>query len=131
MSEHHYVFVHPSSPHEQLVADLSWACGVQLRALDSNPDVDYSANLGYAAVELELKHEYEEDQGMLFERYNSVFAVRDFDSDIGRQEATARQIYERLASLRRYFLLLTLDVQEFLDAATPEQGVGQGRQAAP
>ncbi|MGW7085795.1 hypothetical protein ACWGH2_20195 [Streptomyces sp. NPDC054871] len=131
MSEYHYVFVHPGSPPDQLVADLSWACGVQLRTLDGNPDVDYCASLGYAAVELELEHEYEEDQRMPFERYDSVFAVRDFDSDIGRQEATARRIYERLASLRRYYLLLTLDVQEFIDAATPDQGVGQGRQAAP
>lgn len=131
MSEHHYVFVHPRSPHEQLVADLSWACGVQMRALDSTPDLDYSANLRHAAVELELEHEYEEDQGMPFERYDSVFAVRDFNSDLGRQEATARQIYEGLASLRRYHLLLTLDVQAFIDAATPDQGAGQRRQSAP
>ncbi|WP_046262903.1 hypothetical protein [Streptomyces sp. WM6386] len=125
MSEYHYVFVHPGQPQDQLISDLSWACGIQLQPTESE-FIDYAANLGYAAVEVEFSHDYEEDQGMPFERYQSLFTVRDFDSNIPRQEGLARQIFARLASLGRYSLLLTLDLQQFIDATPPIPGTGAG-----
>ncbi|MCT9081143.1 hypothetical protein [Streptomyces fulvoviolaceus] len=79
--------------------------------------IDYAVKLGRAAVELEFTHDYEEDRGMPFERYDSLFTVRDFDSNLERQEATARGIFERLAALGRYDLLLVRDLQEFLAAS--------------
>ncbi|MFE9439449.1 hypothetical protein ACFYO2_10635 [Streptomyces sp. NPDC006602] len=81
--------------------------------------VDYAANLGHAAVEVELTHEYEEDHGMPFERYDSLLTVRDLDSNPERQEATARQIFERLSALGRYDLILVRDLQELLASSRP------------
>ncbi|WLW52524.1 hypothetical protein [Streptomyces sp. YU58] len=89
------------------------ACGSEVGPANDE-FIDYSANLGHAAVEVELTHEYEEDRGMPFEQYDSLLAVRDFDSDLKRQEATARRIFERLAALDRYDLMLVRDLQELL-----------------
>ncbi|MFE0508555.1 hypothetical protein [Streptomyces sp. NPDC058964] len=61
----------------------------------------------------------EEDHGMSFERYDSLFAVRDFDSNLERQEATARRIFDNLAALDRYELLLVRDLQELLASSGP------------
>ncbi|MEU6777184.1 hypothetical protein [Streptomyces sp. NPDC046759] len=75
--------------------------------------------MGNAAVEVEFTHEYEEDHGMWFERYDSLFTVRDFDSNLERQEVTARRIFENLAALDRYELLLVRDLQEPLASSGP------------
>ncbi|WP_065964932.1 hypothetical protein [Streptomyces sparsogenes] len=125
MSEYHYVFISPGRPRERLLSDISYACGVDLRSASSE-FVDYSANLGYAAVEVELSHEYEEAYGIPFEAYDSLLAVRDFGSDLVRQENLARAIFRNLASLERYSLALVLDLQVLLDSAIPRQGPGSG-----
>jgi hypothetical protein len=125
VSEYHYVFVNPGHPHDQLISDLSWACGVQPKPVKSE-FIDYAANLAYAAVEVEFSHDYEEDQGMPFERYEALFTVRDFDSNTPRQEGLARQIFARLASLGKYSLLLTLDLQQFIEVGEPCSGSPQG-----
>jgi len=113
VSEYHYVFIRPGSPRDRLVSDISWACAAELRTVDSE-FVDYAANLGHAAVEVEFTHEYEKDHGMSFDRYDSLFTVRDFDSNLERQETTARRIFENLASLGRYEMLLVRDLQELI-----------------
>jgi hypothetical protein len=92
--------------------------GVQLAPVNSEY-IDYAANLGQAAVEVELSHEYEEDYGIPFERYASLFTVRDFGSDLARQEALAREIFERLASLGRYSLMLVLDLEQLIEKDDP------------
>jgi hypothetical protein len=118
MSEYHYVFIRPGFPRERLVHDVASACDAELKPVNAE-FIDYAANLGYAAVELEFSHEYEEDHGMPFERYDSLFSVRDFDSNLERQEATARRIFGRLAALDRYDLILVRDLQELLASSGP------------
>ncbi|CCK27759.1 hypothetical protein BN159_3380 [Streptomyces davaonensis JCM 4913] len=113
MSEYHYIFARPGFPRERLVQDVSTACGVELRPADDE-FVDRAGNLGYAAVEVEFTHEYEGDHGMPLERYDSLVTIRDFDTNLERQETTARQIFENLTALGRYDLLLTRDLQELL-----------------
>jgi hypothetical protein len=125
MSEYHEIFIHPGSPVDQLVADISSACGVELRPIEGE-FIAYSAKIGSAAVELELSHEYEEDRGMAFEAYDSLITVRDFDSDLARQEATARRVFSNLASLQKYRLMLVFDVQQFIESATPPVGGEHG-----
>ncbi|NGO15345.1 hypothetical protein G5C60_49155 [Streptomyces sp. HC44] len=124
MSQYHYIFIHPGSPREQLLADISFACGVQLAPVSSEcvDCIDYAASLGQAAVEVELSHEYEEDHGIPFGRYESLFTVRDFGSDLARQEALAREIFGRLASLGRYSLMLVLDLQQLIETAPQDRG---------
>jgi hypothetical protein len=121
LSEHHQIFIHPRLPVDQLIADITSACGVPLRAVEGGP-IDYAAHLGHAAVEVELSHEYEEDRGMSFPSYDSLITVRDFDSDIGRQEETARRIFSGLASRQRYSLMLVLDLQQLIEKTTSNNG---------
>ncbi|MET7937797.1 hypothetical protein [Streptomyces sp. NPDC005322] len=121
MSEYHYIFIHPGQPEQQLISDISRACGTDLRPVDSE-FIDYAANLGHAAVEVELSHEYEEAYEIPFERYDSLVSVRDFASDLARQESLARTIFRNLASLEKYSLLLVLDLQVLLDSANPRRG---------
>jgi len=118
MSQYHYIFIHPGTPREQFLADISFACGVQLAPVSSEY-IDYAANLGHAAVEVEFSHEYEEDHGIPFEQYESLFTIRDFDSNLARQESLAREIFGRLASLGRYSLILVLDLQQLIEKAVP------------
>ncbi|MFF5495175.1 hypothetical protein [Streptomyces aquilus] len=113
MSEYHYVFIRPGLPRNRLVQDISTACGVELTPTE-NEFIDRAGNLGHAAVEVEFTHEYEDDHGMPFKRYDSLLTVRDFDADPKRQEATARRIFENLRALGRYDLILVRDLQELL-----------------
>ncbi|MEU6354011.1 hypothetical protein ABZ896_32555 [Streptomyces sp. NPDC047072] len=117
MSEYHYVFLHPGDSRRQLVEDVGAACGVELKP-SADEFVDHSANLGHAAVELEFTHDYEDDHGIPFERYDALLTVRDFDSDLERQAATALRIFERLAAVDRYDLILIRDLQELLASST-------------
>ncbi|MEV2212959.1 hypothetical protein AB0H86_16150 [Streptomyces sp. NPDC050997] len=118
MSEYHYIFLRPGIPREQVVRDIATACGAEVRPVDTQ-FIDCAANLGHAAVEVEFTHEYEDDHGMAFEQYDSLFTVRDFDSNLERQEATARQIFENLSALGRYDLILVRDLQELLASSGP------------
>ncbi|UXY32341.1 hypothetical protein [Streptomyces sp. HUAS TT20] len=111
MSEYRYIFIRPGFPRDQLIRDAAATCGAEIRPVDSE-FVDYTANLGYAAVEVEFTHEYEED-------HDSLFAVRDFNSNLERQEATARRIFKNLAALDRYELLLVRGLQERLASSGP------------
>ncbi|NUP18988.1 MAG: hypothetical protein HOZ81_23435 [Streptomyces sp.] len=122
MSEYHYIFIRPGFPREQLVQDIAAACGAEMRPMDAE-FVDFAGNLGHAAVEVELTHEYEDDHGMPFDRYDSLFTVRDFDSNLERQETTARRIFENLSALGRYNLILVRDLQELLASSdVPAEG---------
>lgn len=123
MSEHHYIFIRPGFPRERLVQDISAACGVELRPVESE-FVDYAGNLGQAAVEVEFSHEYEDDHGMPFEQYDSLLVIRDFAANVERQEATARGIFEGLSRFDRYELLLVRDLQELLARSAPSSQPG-------
>ncbi|MGW0910472.1 hypothetical protein ACWD1Z_01815 [Streptomyces sp. NPDC002784] len=118
MSEYHHVFIHPGSPRPQLVHDIAAACDLDLKPTDAE-FIDYSADLGHTAVELEFTHDYENDHGIPFERYDSLITVRDFDSDLQRQEETARRLFEQLTSLGRYDLMLVRDMQALLAQSGP------------
>ncbi|WP_328873568.1 hypothetical protein OHT76_27725 [Streptomyces sp. NBC_00287] len=121
MSEYHYIFMRPGLPREQLIHDVSTACGIELKPTQAE-FVDRAGNMGYAAVEVEFSHEYEDDHGMPFERYDSLLTVRDFDMNLGRQEAAARRIFESLSALGRYDLILVRDLQELLASSGPQPG---------
>ncbi|KPC78583.1 MULTISPECIES: hypothetical protein [Streptomyces] len=122
MTSHHGIFMHPGHPVEALVADVALACGGRLRPTVNGP-LDYIASLSNATLELEMQHEYEEDKGVPFERYQVLLTVRDSDGDMERERRTARQIYHDLTVLRRYWLALVFDLQAVIDTAAPP---GQG-----
>ncbi|MFJ9425643.1 hypothetical protein [Streptomyces sp. NPDC101249] len=118
MSSHHSIFIHPGHPVDALVGDVALACGGRLRPAVNGP-ADYILGLSDATLELETEHEYEEDKGVPFERYEVVLTVRNSDGDMEREEVIARQIFHELAVLRRYWLILVFDLQAVIDTAAP------------
>ncbi|MFF2661454.1 hypothetical protein ACFVUH_29335 [Kitasatospora sp. NPDC058032] len=115
MSTHHEVFVERAEgvSHDQLVADVEAACGVPLLPSGNEFDDRY-AGFDRTKVWLAFSHEFEEDKGIPFERYDSYLDVKDVDGDLVRQEAAARRFYDALAATGRYRLALVLDVQRLI-----------------
>lgn len=118
MTSHHSIFIHPGLPEETLTADVATASGGRLRPVSHGP-VDYSADLVDAALELELSHDYEEDRGIPFDRYQAVVTVRDFGGDKNRERGEAERVFNRLADLQRYWLVLVFDLQTVIATAAP------------
>lgn len=118
MTSLHSIFIHPGHPVAALVADVALACGGRLRPAVNGP-ADYIVSLSDATLELEMEHEYEEDKGIPFERYQVVLTVRESNGDLEREGVTARQIFHELSILRRYWLVLVFDLQTVIDTAAP------------
>jgi hypothetical protein len=118
MSAYHDIFISPVNPLESFVRDLSEACGVSLQPQEDEY-IKYSASLGRVAVEVELGHDYEEDQGIEFEKYDALITIRDFDRDKEREEGVAREIFHRLAGKGTYSLALVYNLQILIDRAEP------------
>ncbi|MFE3602258.1 hypothetical protein ACFXP3_06280 [Streptomyces sp. NPDC059096] len=115
MSAYHYIFIQPGHPVEKVVSDISAACGAHLA--QGSGGGEYGASLGYAAVEYEQSHEYDDDFGIPFSTYESVITIRDFDRTLERQELLAVRIYQNLAALGTYSLALVFDLQRLLDSS--------------
>ncbi|MEU3208871.1 hypothetical protein ABZ702_34385 [Streptomyces cyaneofuscatus] len=118
MTSHHSIFIHPGLPEETLTADVAAASGARLRRVAHGP-VDYGADLGDTALEIELSHDYEEDMGIPFDRYQVVVTVRDFEGHRDREQARAEHVFNRLADVRRYWLVLVFDLQTVIATAAP------------
>ncbi|WP_033355771.1 hypothetical protein [Kitasatospora aureofaciens] len=119
MSSRHYIFVQPADSGSDIVADLSAACGEELRRVGAE-HVDYVATIGGTTrAELNLSHPFEEDQGIPFERFRAVMEVRDVDRDADRQLAVARRIVRYLADTRRYWVVLVYELQSYIESAAP------------
>ncbi|NEB93961.1 hypothetical protein [Streptomyces bauhiniae] len=118
MTAYHDIFIHPGGPEETLLADLAEVCGTRLRRIGVE-GVDYGADIGGTALELELDHDYEDDKGVPFERYRAVLTVRDFGGDKDRERLTAEDLFHRLAALQRYWLVLVFDLQKVIDRSAP------------
>ncbi|MCD0484585.1 hypothetical protein LO771_19840 [Streptacidiphilus sp. ASG 303] len=118
LSGYYSIFIHPGKPVDALISDIGQAAGTILHPVEGE-FIDYAGKLERGAVEVELSHEYEEDRGILFERYDSLFTIRDFDRDRERQGGTARQIFRNLAALDRYWLVLVYDLQTLINSASP------------
>ncbi|MEU8627356.1 hypothetical protein [Streptomyces sp. NPDC048669] len=116
MSVSHTIFISPGRPVERLISDIGSACGTLLHVTTPGR-IDYSASLGRAAVEVELSHDYEDDHGIRFEDYDALITVRDFDSNIQRQEQIATDVFRNLAHLDTYCMVLVRDFQRLLDSA--------------
>ncbi|MFD8086778.1 hypothetical protein ACFV4F_34360 [Kitasatospora sp. NPDC059722] len=103
------------------MADIGAACGSELRRID-HEFVDYATKVADKTfVELELSHEYEEDQGIPFERFQAVAVVRDLDRDMGRQLDVARRIVRNLADTGQYWVVLVYELQQYVESAAPSR----------
>lgn len=121
MTAHHDIFLHPGHPHpseETVLADLAEVSGGELRLIGREP-VDYGADLGGTALDVALRHDYEEDKGIPFHRYQVVVTVRDPAGDKDREQAVAERLFHRLAALQRYWLVLVYDLQTVIGSAAP------------
>jgi hypothetical protein len=113
MSAYHQIFVRGQRPEEQLVSDVAAAIGAPVAPV-SGESIAYAGQVGRAAVEIEMSHEYEDDRGIPLSQYPIIITVRDYDSDKGREETVARQIFGVLCG-QGYSLLLVLGLQKLLD----------------
>jgi hypothetical protein len=118
VTSQHDIFIHPGHPEEALMADVAMASGGRLRPVAQGP-VNYSANLIDTALELQLAHDFEEDKGIPFERYQAVVTVRNFAGNKDRERATADRVFHELAAMRKYWLVLVFDLQMVLETAAP------------
>jgi hypothetical protein len=119
MSVYHFVFVHPGNPVDELLAEISAAFGATLKSTD-NPDTDFVATRDGVGMEVVLSHEYDEDRGMLFDRYDSVLEIRGPQRDLGRQEFAAVAVFESLKARGKYWLALVYDLQRVVKVADPD-----------
>jgi hypothetical protein len=63
MSGYHEISVHRAQPLSVLLADLSTAAGAELTTCEGE-FIDYAVGIERAAVELELRHDFEQDFGI-------------------------------------------------------------------
>lgn len=115
MSGYHEIFVRTSNSIEKLVADLATAAHCRMRKFDTkdNP-IAYAGRTRDVAVEVELHHDFEDDFGMKFSQYLVVITLRSFDSDKAHEEAVAKEVFEKMAAIGNYALLLTFDLQRLI-----------------
>jgi hypothetical protein len=123
MSTYHQVFIATEQPVVVLLDDLAGLAGKELTRANGDP-VDYSVGVGRDAIQVELRHDFEEDYGIPFERYPLVVTIRDYDRDLVRQGDWAQRVFNRLASTGRYALLLVFDLHELIDSDPPLPGSG-------
>ncbi|MBK3585792.1 hypothetical protein [Streptomyces sp. PvR018] len=118
MTSHHSILIHPGVPGEPLTADVATAFGTRLLPVARGP-ADYSADLGGTGLERGLSHDYVEDRGIPFDRYQVIASLWDFGGDGERERASAEHIFNRPAELRRYWPALVFDVQAVIATAAP------------
>lgn len=115
MSSYHEIFVRTNNSIEQLVADLATAASCQMRKFDTkdNP-IAYAGRTRDVAVEVELHHDFEDDFGMAFSQYPVVVTLRSFDKDKTHEEMVAKDVFEKMAAIGNYAMLLTFDLQTLI-----------------
>lgn len=114
VSSYHQIFVRTTQSASELAADVGVAAGVQLTEEPENP-IRYAGKKPYAAIEIELSHDFADDYGIPFEKYPIVITIRDFDRDMVRQEAVAREVFSKLAASGKYSLILVYNLDTLLD----------------
>ena len=114
MSTYHQIFVRTMRTESELAADVGVAADVQLTE-DPDSPIRYAGKRPYAAVEIESSHDFLDDYGIPFEQYPIVITIRDFDRDMSRQEAFAREVFSQLADLGKYSLLLVYNLDTLLE----------------
>lgn len=116
MSTYHQIFVRTRRSESELAADVARAVGVPVtKAENGNNPIKYGGKRPYAAVEIELTHDFLDDYGIPFEQYPIVITFRDFDQDMSRQEAFAREVFGKLSSSGNYSMILVFDLTELLE----------------
>lgn len=118
VSAYFTIFITPAEPVETLIRDVSEACGAILQPQDDEY-VNYSVSVCRAAGEVELEHDYEEDHGIDFEKYDALITIRDFDRDEGREEGLTREIFRKLADTGKCSVALVFDLQLLIASAEP------------
>lgn len=115
MSAYHQIFARTSGTEDEFVHDVAAAAGVQMHKTESGSPVSYGGKRPYAAVEIELSHQFEEDYGIPFGEYPLLITIRDFDNNKDREEEFAREVFSGLASTGRYSLLLVYNLSTLLE----------------
>lgn len=119
MTAYYQIFVRTNRSVDQFVADVEAAAGVEMDEIDSGGPVRYGGKRPYAAVEIELSHEFEEDYGIPFDEYPYIVTIRDFDGNDSRAEEFAREVFANLSLAGGYSLLLVYNLSALLESSDP------------
>lgn len=115
MSAYYQIFARTVRGEEQFAADVAAAAGVDMRKIELGSAVGYGGRRPYAAVEIELSHEFEEDYEVPFGEYPYLITFRDFDGDGAREEEFAREVFAGLAATGGYSLILVYNLSTLLE----------------
>lgn len=113
MSSYHQIFVRSQRPESELVADVAAASGAAMDEV-GGAEVAYAGKRDRTVVEIELSHDFEDDNEIPMSQYPIVVTVRDLDNNRDRQENAARAILDKLRASQKYRLLLVFDLSVLL-----------------
>lgn len=115
MSSYHEIFIRTDNATEQFIADLATAANCEMERLGPEYDpIAYAGLVDNAAVEVELHHEFEDDFGMTFSQYPIVITLRSFASDKAHEKKVAKDIFEKMATIGDYAMILAFDLQRLI-----------------
>ena len=115
MTAYHQIFARTNRSVGQFVADVAVAAGVEMDKINFKSPVEYGGKRPYAAVEIELSHDFDEDYGIPFDEYPYIITFRDFDGNKSREEDFAREVFAQLAPAGGYSLLLVYNLSTLLE----------------
>jgi hypothetical protein len=116
VSAYHYLFIRTDLTTEDFLNDVAAATGSPVLSLgdEVSEDIDYASEVGSAAVDIALRHDFEDEPDIPMSEYPIHLAVRDYERDMDRQETTARAIFDSLCSRGKYSVMLVFDLQRLV-----------------
>lgn len=116
MSAYHYLFIRTDLATEDFLGDVAAATGSPVVSVgdEASEDVDYASKVGSAAVDIVLRHDFDDEPEMPMSEYPIHLAVRDYERDLDRQETAARTIFDLLCSRGKYSVMLVFDLQRLV-----------------
>jgi hypothetical protein len=118
MSTYHQVFIRTALPAERFLADIEAATHSPVEPVpdEVNKDIDYASQTGTAFVDIHLSHDFVATDEIDVSKYSFYLEVRDRDSDLDRQKATALSIFNTLKNANgQYSMMLLLEGQTLLE----------------
>jgi hypothetical protein len=116
VSAYHYLFIRTDLTTEDFLNDVAAATGSPVVSVGDgmSEDVDYASEVDFAAVDIVLRHDFDDEPDIPMSEYPIYLAVRDYERDLDRQETTARTIFDSLCSRGKYSVMLVFDLQRLV-----------------
>ncbi|WP_433732067.1 hypothetical protein ACQP0C_08085 [Nocardia sp. CA-129566] len=115
MSAYHQIFIRTTKAEGEIVDDITSASGAPLdRLAEKQNDISFGGKAGGTIVEVEMSHDFEDEQDLQFESYPILVTIRNIDSNKISEESAARSIFEALQHIGGYHMILVFNLQRLL-----------------